>query len=78
MPKKPHSDDELLARLDASLAEDVLTDVFTDADVAAALREAGGDPDAIGRRGAELAKEFWQKRTSRRTSSKNSSKRSIA
>jgi hypothetical protein len=62
MPKKPHSDDELLARLDASLAEDVLTDVFTDADVAAALREAGGDPDAIGRRGAELAKELLERR----------------
>lgn len=53
---------QFLARLDASLAQDVLTDAFTDADVAAGLREAGGDPAAIGRRGANLAQELLERR----------------
>jgi len=55
MTKRPPSDDKILARLDASLAEDVLTEVYSDDDVDAALRTAGGDPGAIGRRGADLA-----------------------
>jgi hypothetical protein len=62
MTKKPQSDKEILARLDASLAEDVLTDEFSDDDVAAALRAAGGDPVAIGRRGAALAAELLEQR----------------
>jgi hypothetical protein len=62
MTKKPQSDEEILARLDASLADDVLTDEFSDDDVAAALRAAGGDPDAIGRRGATLAAELLEQR----------------
>ncbi len=54
MARKPQSDEDVLAQIDASLAEDILTDAHSDADVAAALRVAGGDPDAIGERGSSL------------------------
>ena len=59
---KAESEEEILARLDASLAEDVLADAYTDADVTAALRAAGADPEAVGRRGAALAAELLEKR----------------
>jgi len=55
MSNKSLTDQELIDRLDASLANDVLTDAYTPEEVAEAIREAGGDPEALGRRGADLA-----------------------
>ena len=62
MSKKPLNEEEILSQLDASLAEDVLNSSYSDADVLAALRAAGGDAEAIGRRGAELAAGLLEKR----------------
>jgi hypothetical protein len=58
MARKPQSEEDVLAQIDASLAEDILTDAHSDADVAAALRAAGGDPSAIGDRGSSLVVEL--------------------
>lgn len=58
MARKPQSEEDVLAQIDASLAEDILTDAHSDADVAAALRAAGGDPGAMGDRGASLVAEL--------------------
>ncbi|MGA7743880.1 MAG: hypothetical protein WBP56_02695 [Polyangia bacterium] len=62
MMKKPQGDGEILAQLDASLAEDVLTEAYADDEIATFLRAANGDPEAVGRRGAALAAELLDRR----------------
>jgi hypothetical protein len=54
MPSKSESDRLLLSQIEASLDMDVLTDAYSDEEIDAFLRAAGGDPVAIGSRGAEL------------------------
>ena len=56
MPKTNNPDAELLDRLESSLADDLLTDAYSDAEIASILRNAGGDAAAIARGGAELGK----------------------
>lgn len=58
----PKSDAEILAFFDESLARDVLDPAYPIADVQAEIRKAGGDPVAIGARGAALAKNLLDKR----------------
>lgn len=52
---KPRDDDAALHALLDSISSDVLTPHVSDADVAAEIREQGGDPDAIGERGRNAA-----------------------
>ncbi|MDD5308693.1 MAG: hypothetical protein PHU25_15355 [Deltaproteobacteria bacterium] len=73
MPKTPPSDEKVLEHLDAVLAQDVLTDAYSEEDVDAAIRAAGGDPDAIGREGKDLGAQLlernrlaWQEEARRR------------
>ena len=62
MSNKSLTDRELLDRLDASLAKDVLTEAYTQEEVVEAIRAAGGDPAALGQRGAELANQLLKER----------------
>lgn len=63
MPNKPKNQDEAAKLLQESLASDVLrTDATTDEDVDRELREAGGDPTAIGTRGLALAEKLLEVR----------------
>jgi hypothetical protein len=62
MSKKSLTEQELLDRLDASLAGDALTEAYTQEEVAEAIKAAGGDPAALGQRGAELAKQLLKER----------------
>ena len=55
MSKKELPEEMVFDRLGESLAWDLLTDAYSDEEVSTLIREAGGDPDAIGRRGADLA-----------------------
>lgn len=56
MPKKDEneSDRAALAALEESLAMDLLTDAYTDDEIDQLIRARGGDPAAIGARGAAL------------------------
>ena len=45
---------EILSRLDSVLAYDVLTDAYTEGEVADLIYEAGGDAEMIGKRGEAL------------------------
>jgi hypothetical protein len=62
MSKKSLTEHELLDRLDASLASDVLTEAYSQEEVAEAIKAAGGDPAKVGQRGAEMAKQLLKKR----------------
>lgn len=62
MSKKSLTEQELLDRLDASLARDVLTEAYTQEEIAEAIKAAGGDPAAVGQRGAEVAKQLLKER----------------
>ena len=44
----------ILSRLDSVLAYDVLTDAYTEGEVADLIYEAGGDAEMIGKRGEAL------------------------
>jgi len=52
--KKVQNEREILTRLDAVLAYDILTDVYSRQEVADLILDAGGDPEAIGKRGQSL------------------------
>ncbi len=52
--KRACNETEILARLDDSLAADVLTDAYTSDEVAELINEAGGVAELIGQRGAAL------------------------
>jgi hypothetical protein len=59
---KDKQETEALRALMQSIATDVLTSNVSDEDIEAEIREEGGDPDAVGRRGAELARELLANR----------------
>lgn len=48
------TDRMVLAKIEESLAEDLLTDAYTDDEIDQFIRARGGDPGAIGARGATL------------------------
>jgi len=75
MSKKSLTEQQLLERLDESLAKDVLTDAYSPDEVNAAIRAAGGDPAALGQRGAELVKQLLKER---RLSWREAAKQSLA
>lgn len=56
------SDRAVLAALEESLAEDLLTDAYTDDEIDQLIRARGGDPAAIGARGAALGAELARAR----------------
>lgn len=62
MSKDRSSDEELLALMAGALAEDVLSDAYPSEDVADEIRRGGGDPGAIGERGAVLARRLIDER----------------
>lgn len=62
MPTKPTTDEDLLARMDESYAEDLLTANYSAEEIIASIRAEGGDPAGIGQRGAMLARALLDKR----------------
>lgn len=59
--KKKRSDAETWDAIQAEMEKDRI-EALSDDEVAAEIRAAGGDPEAIGRRGAELAKKLLAER----------------
>ncbi len=64
MPRKTdnESDKAVLAALEESVATDLLTDAYTDDEIDQLIRARGGDPAAIGARGAALGAELARAR----------------
>lgn len=62
MGTKPKDEDEALRLFTESLAADIFTEHVSKAEVDQDLRDAGGDPEAIGKRGAALVQELLEKR----------------
>jgi len=62
MGTTPKDEDDALRLFTESLAAEVLSDRVTPAEVDQDLRDAGGDPDAIGQRGAALVQALLEKR----------------
>lgn len=62
MGTTPKDEDDALRLFTESLAAEVFTDHVSKAEVDQDLRDAGGDPDAIGKRGAALVQELLEKR----------------
>lgn len=64
MPRKTdnESDKAVLAALEESVAKDLLTDAYTDAELDQFIQARGGDPAAIGARGAALGAELARSR----------------
>jgi hypothetical protein len=62
--KKKRTDEEVLAAIAQTEADDDLAEIaaMTPAQLDASIREGGGDPDAIGARGAQLAAELLERR----------------
>jgi hypothetical protein len=52
--KRVLSETEILSRLDNILAYDLLTDAYTNQEVAELIHEAGGNAEMIGKRGEAL------------------------
>jgi len=62
MADKDKKDVVTLQKLQEDVASDVLTDAVSEMDVDRELREAGGDPDAITRRGLAVVEEMLERR----------------
>ena len=62
MPTKATTDEDLLARMDESYADDLLTANYSAEEIIAGIRAEGGDPAGIGQRGAMLARALLDKR----------------
>jgi hypothetical protein len=61
---KKRTDEELLEAIDQAAADDDLAEIaaLTSEQVDATIRAQGGDPEAIGARGAQLARELLERR----------------
>lgn len=62
MGTKPKDEDDALRLFTESLASEIFTDRVSKVEVDQDLRDAGGDPGAIGKRGAALVQELLEKR----------------
>lgn len=62
MGTQPKDEDEALRLFTESLASEIFTDHVSKAEVDQDLRDAGGDPEAIGKRGVALVQELLEKR----------------
>jgi len=62
MGTKPKDEDEALRLFTESLAAEIFTERVSKSEVDQDLRDAGGDPDAIGKRGAALVQELLEAR----------------
>lgn len=62
MGTKPKNEDDALRLFTESLADDTLTDRVSADEFDQDLRDAGGDPAAIGKRGAALVQALLEKR----------------
>lgn len=67
MTEKLMTDLEIIEHLDSALAEDLLNEAYSSEEICSLIHQNGGDPDAIGQRGAALVQEllkqrrlFWQ------------------